>query len=141
MVWRENQRGGGGVLIGFSYIEIRFLNKNIVKYLKVNAIFCFVPRRNETVLYLVSNIVEQVIQSFASILAETSITFWIIQWDDHSWYKKFFEGVAYKLLNVFISICSKQRYLLAIYTTENFIQLDFNINIAPSKATASDSVV
>ena len=40
--------------------------------------FCFVPRRNETVLYLVSNIVEQVIQSFASILAETSITFWII---------------------------------------------------------------
>ena len=31
--------GGGGVLIGFFYIEIRFLNKNIVKYLKINAIF------------------------------------------------------------------------------------------------------
>ena len=28
---------GGG--IGFSYSEIRFLNKNIVKYLKINAIF------------------------------------------------------------------------------------------------------
>ena len=27
------------MLIGFSYIEIRFLNKNIVKYLKINAIF------------------------------------------------------------------------------------------------------
>ena len=37
-IWRENQREGG-VLIGFSYIEIRFLNKNIVKYLKINAIF------------------------------------------------------------------------------------------------------
>ena len=35
-IWRENQRG---VLIGFSYSEIRFLNKNIVKYLKINAIF------------------------------------------------------------------------------------------------------
>ena len=35
-IWRENQRGA---LIGFSYSEIRFLNKNIVKYLKINAIF------------------------------------------------------------------------------------------------------
>ena len=32
--WRENQRGE---LIGFSYSEIRFLNKNIVKYLKIKA--------------------------------------------------------------------------------------------------------
>ena len=34
-IWRENQRGA---LIGFSYSEIRFINKNIVKYLKINAI-------------------------------------------------------------------------------------------------------
>ena len=36
-IWRENQRG---VLIDFSYSEIRFLNKNIVKCLKLNDIFC-----------------------------------------------------------------------------------------------------
>ena len=35
-IWRENQRG---MLIGFSYSEIRSLNKNIVKCLKLNAIF------------------------------------------------------------------------------------------------------
>ena len=35
-IWRENQQG---VLIGFSYSEIRFLNKNIVKCLELNAIF------------------------------------------------------------------------------------------------------
>ena len=35
-IWRENQRG---VLIRFSYSEIRFRNKNIVKCLKLNAIF------------------------------------------------------------------------------------------------------
>ena len=35
-IWRENQRGA---LIGFSYSEIRFLNKNIVKCLNLNAIF------------------------------------------------------------------------------------------------------
>ena len=35
-IWRENQRG---VLIGFSYSEIISLNKNIVKCLKLNAIF------------------------------------------------------------------------------------------------------
>ena len=34
-IWRENQRGA---LIGFSYSEIRFLNKNIVKCLKINVI-------------------------------------------------------------------------------------------------------
>ena len=35
-IWRENQRGA---LIGFSYSEIRFLDKNIVKCLNLNAIF------------------------------------------------------------------------------------------------------
>ena len=35
-IWRENQRWA---LIGFSYSEIRFLNKNIVKCLNLNAIF------------------------------------------------------------------------------------------------------
>ena len=35
-IWRENQRGA---LIGFSYSEIRFLNKNIVKCPILNAIF------------------------------------------------------------------------------------------------------
>ena len=35
-IWRENQRG---VLIGFSYSEIISLNKNIVKCIKLNAIF------------------------------------------------------------------------------------------------------
>ena len=35
-IWRENQRGA---LIGFSYSEIRFLNKNIVKCPTLNAIF------------------------------------------------------------------------------------------------------
>ena len=38
-----------------------------------------------------------------------------------------------KPLNVFILFCSKQRWLLAIYITENVIQLDFNINIAVRK--------
>ena len=36
-IWRENKRRA---LIGFSYSEIRFPNKNIVKYLKINVIFC-----------------------------------------------------------------------------------------------------
>ena len=35
-IWRENQREA---VIGFPYSEIRFLNKYIVKYLKINAIF------------------------------------------------------------------------------------------------------
>ena len=35
-IWRENERGA---LIGFSYSEIRFLNKNIVKCPNLNAIF------------------------------------------------------------------------------------------------------
>ena len=34
-IWHENQQGQ----VGFSYSEIRFLHKNMVKCLNVNAIF------------------------------------------------------------------------------------------------------
>ena len=34
-IWHENKQGS---LIGFSYSETTFLNKNIVKCLKINAI-------------------------------------------------------------------------------------------------------
>ena len=37
-IWHENQWGGGGVLIGFSYIEIRFLNK---KYSEIPKNKCY----------------------------------------------------------------------------------------------------
>ena len=110
-----------------------------------NLIFCFVSRRNETVLYLFSNIVEQVIQSFASILAETSITFESSNErtipDTRSFFKTWpitgnISNLRFKLFNVFILFCSKQHYFLAIYITETVIQLDFNNKHCPFESNS-----
>ena len=61
------------VKIMINVVEITRYMFFLFHQLNFHLCFCFVPRRNETVLYLVSSIFEHVVQSFSSTLAEMSI--------------------------------------------------------------------